>query len=473
MFLQTSARRSFSAPGPRPFVSGTASPRHAAFPSEGGRKPGAVRSEDVKVKLRLAAQAGDVLQLVSLLTQESNLDERSRGLVLSALRSAGVTAARLDAMVDKISRSPPNKDKGLEVKGPETGHLLRCVQLLLHVRGLKERGLPINLRSTFNARVRPILNAYNMLKSTASINTLIQAAALCNHHRLMRKAFALFPTQPGQPSSLAIKKARPNMFTFSTLCHAYSLAASRKDSLQHFESLLTTMPESISTTPAILSIQIHAHSLRAQPEEMMSAFARMRQHLDPTALLDLVVLNMLMAGFARAGDLDRMREVYVFAKKGLGKGGVVPRMGFLYNFKLAPPPTKFNLNPGKVEWEKEDVADSVGDLVETTAGDAGPIDMVRLHATDSNEYHHTRVKIAKKQLIVTYNTLLDGYMRSGQQDGVTWVFREMRRGIRVSGKTGWFPGSADDVWIVVEPEDVSNVYRGDARGLASNDVIRK
>ncbi|KAJ3232977.1 hypothetical protein HDU78_006720 [Chytriomyces hyalinus] len=350
------------------------------------------------------------------------------------------------AMLDLIQGPNPSQPSAPS-HGLQSVLLTRAVTLQPRSHGWK--------RALFNTHARPLLQNTLARQSANSLNALVEAAANTNSLRLMRSAFNLFNVQSSDSSSERHSNsnyASPNMRTFIILAHAYARPTSpseSKNSIANLENVValaqshssSTAPP--STSPAyrkhildsilLKSILLDAYGRRAMATEMMATFGELRQlaavpipqpvsksrkngnasieAVPIFARLDHVVYNSLLSGLGRAKDTVRMREVYSLLVRELEKGRVAPCLSVA-------------VKRGQDKTTSNHIFDQELELTTDSA---------------NSSFKNT----TRKQLVITYSTMIEGFMKAGDLGGVAWVYREMR-----------------DRWQgVLRQEDLSLVHR--------------
>ncbi|KAJ3223034.1 hypothetical protein HDU81_009457 [Chytriomyces hyalinus] len=342
-----------------------------------------------------------------------------------------------EEMMHELIQSPNPSQLNTPSHGLQSVLLTRAVSLDPRSHGWK--------RALFNTHARPILQNKLTMQSVHTLNAIVEAAANSNSRRLMRKAFNLFSSD----SSLHPNHASPNMRTFTILSQAYARPISPSESetslsnLEHIVTLAQSHSSSTAPPPAspaykkhvldsiiLKSILLDAYGRRGMATEMMATFAELRKLAAipiPTSesrktrdgsieavpifnRLDHVVYNSLLSGLGRAKDTVRMREVYSLLMRELQKGRVAPCLSIAIKRGRDKTPSTDNL-----------------------------IDQESTTTTAPSSFKNT----TRKQLVITYSTMIEGFMKAGDLGGVAWVYREMR-----------------DRWQgILRQEDVSLVHR--------------
>ncbi|KAI9344339.1 hypothetical protein BDR26DRAFT_857644 [Obelidium mucronatum] len=198
-----------------------------------------------------------------------------------------------------------------------------------------------------------------------TIGILIQACALKVSKPHLRLMNKLWDTLQNNTRQYPYLDIR----IFENLCKGYS----RARALDQLETLVERMESRHHVKPnhVIYSIVIHAFGGAARLEEMMVWLVKMRKS---GVGVDHAVYNTCITAFGKAGEIVRMEEMYFELMEGLSSGSVSPSLtrSSLLNLKL--------------------------------------------------QAQHNR-----RQLEITFTTLIEGYSLAGCFGKVAWVHGEMKR----------------------------------------------
>ncbi|KAJ3070342.1 hypothetical protein HDU98_006623 [Podochytrium sp. JEL0797] len=241
---------------------------------------------------------------------------------------------------------------------------VRMLQALLRVHAHQSA-----VRPFFNT-LRLILENYPTNRNLATYNLVIHACAYKQptpHIRLMRKTFTSFLENTNQ---------KPSVVLISRLCIGFA----RANLLDQLVETVETMEPlyGVKPTRVLYTIVMDAFGKAGRVEDMMVWFAKMRKS---GVGIDHIAYNSAITAFGKVGDLYRMEELYHELMVGLRDETVAD-----------------------VAWDNHrelglSVADASG----------------------------TPQSLRNRELVVTYATLIEGFVKKGNLGRVAWVFQEMRK----------------------------------------------
>ncbi|KAJ3028580.1 UNVERIFIED_CONTAM: hypothetical protein HDU68_001379 [Siphonaria sp. JEL0065] len=238
-----------------------------------------------------------------------------------------------------------------------------------------------------HSAVRPLLETLRLLirhypSSQPDVEALSIVVFACAnrlrkpHIRLMNKSFEAYVEKK------LSSNRRIDARVLGNLCYGYSRAGNIDKLVQVFGSMESRY--SVEPTNVIYTIVINSFGSAGKLDDMMVWMAKMRK---AGVEMDHVVYNAVITCFGKAGDLDRMEQMYHVLMEGLLNGSI-PQF------------------PKSVAGSKRKRSER--ELLGVT---------LNQQISDS----------LRKQLRITFTSLVEGFARGGEFGKVAWVHLEMKK----------------------------------------------